>query len=111
MDTEDVEQVAMILCNGPGAEDYRCGMVSQTEHRKNARAVLAALGSRLLPRGGVQLTRRGTRIGDGSVLTLDEAAGRYTLYAESRRVRTVTEWPDGSVLVGPWLSVEEGTKP
>jgi hypothetical protein len=36
----------------------------------------------------------GTRIGDGSIITLAEAGTRYTLFAEARRRRMIitTEW-------------------
>jgi hypothetical protein len=85
--------------------------------------LLAALGSRLLPRGGSSETKyqitgaiQGKRwVWMAYVRTIGEAFesalnARQDGWSDFRaEQRTITRFPDGSELVGPWLNVEEGT--
>jgi hypothetical protein len=72
--------------------------------------LLAALGSRLLPRGGEERTEQGWSTSDPAEVHRYLSYGVNGLpYRKPDRRRTITRFPDGSELVGPWLNVEEGT--
>jgi hypothetical protein len=134
-DPADIAELRAAIAN-PAALVPR-GDESETIAHWSALAVLAALGSRLLPRGGEGRTEWGNRFqlrghlgGFGPSINglLSEATARArhadlvgrlahragdpldVVLAELVR-RTITRFPDGSELVGPWLNVEEGTKP
>jgi hypothetical protein len=77
-----------------------------------ARTILAALGSRLLPRGGEerQIWRTRRLLGEGAAICYSrEYAERFMDAGHVLVTATLTRFPDGSELVGPWLNVEEGT--
>ncbi len=80
------------------------------EKAKNLLAALSSVGA-LMPDGGETWEERGTRIGDGSILTLAEAGTRYSISAQSLRRRTVTTYPDGHPLAGthysPWRAIDD----
>ena len=56
-------------------------------------------------KGFVVRTERGTRIGDGTIITLEQAGTRYTLAPELAYVREVVISPDGEECVGKWVKV------
>lgn len=106
----DVELVARALS--------RCSLNEFGERLQERRipfaeAILAALtaAGRLLPPVVQTREERGTRIGDGSIITLAEAGSRYTLSAQSLRVRTISTLADdgspygGATLTSAWREV------
>lgn len=121
-DPEDVELVALSLSSSRMLRDAPMSSWRMTI----AHVVLAALGSRLLPRGGSSETKyrvtgvvHGVRdVWMGYIRTIGEASeacesalnARQEWWSDFRaEQRTITRFPDGSELVGPWLNVEEGT--
>jgi hypothetical protein len=116
-------QVELAIEAGHVSEDYTFDAGQAVIDSHVARAVLAALGSRLLPRGGSSETKyqitgaiQGKRwVWMAYVRTIGEAFesalnARQDGWSDFRaEQRTITRFPDGSELVGPWLNVEEGT--
>lgn len=97
----DVKMAADIIARSGGAEAA-------------ARAVVRALEGRLLPAGGIEATRTRVVIPsdyEHDTLTvkcdagsvgglLDEHGGRV-------QISTITVYPDGSELLGPWREVDQ----
>lgn len=128
--SEDVELVARKMRFAATGADHWDLLVEHARDswRVNARAVLAALAGRLLPAGGEERTEwrvtyafeeahrvvsreRSYSNRTEAQMRTELAAARELGNAVDRVLRrTVTEWPDGSVLTGPWLPVEEGTQ-
>jgi hypothetical protein len=117
----DVEQA---MEAGHIDEDYTFDKGQAVIDRHVARVIVAALTGRLFPSGERQERtewRITSRIGDRdevwcyapseekalSLLAIARDEKRWTEPKAWRR--TVTEWPDGSVLTGPWVNVEEGS--
>lgn len=66
-----------------------------------ALGALAEAGLLMVPGGEVRV-ERGTRIGDGTVLTLTEAGTRYSISGESLRTRVAITTPAGTKVTDPW---------
>lgn len=66
--------------------------------------ILAALAGRILPAGGEERTEKGWQ-SDGEVHRHLAYGVNGLPYRSPDRQRTVTKWPDGSELVGPWVDV------
>lgn len=114
--SEDVELRALLIkAAGAGFAAYADSTTKAYQEHDDRRtgaefiadAVLAALAGRLLPAGGSEQIEGGYEMpGNMGVMSLQG----WSSHPPTHR-RTVTEWPDGSVLTGPWLPVEEGTQP
>lgn len=65
------------------------------------------LDGRLIPADGEAVEEPGWVIGDLSICTYDQMIeDSLTMAGRNHKVRTVTTFPDGSVLTGPWRPAE-----
>jgi hypothetical protein len=131
---EDVELVARAVavarCTrwgydktlGSDAEAWRIDQEVDPNLRADVAVALAALAGRLLPAGGQAQTiwRARNLVSDGAVIGhtreyaerfMHEERAPYEPASDPHVLETATQttYPDGSVLTGPWVNVEEGS--